>query len=262
VTGPEARAGRPNRRPVAVLQHVAYEGPGLLEPVLRSAGLAVSVVRLDRGEPLPSPGALSGLVVLGGPMGVGGEDAHPWLVDERDLLAGAVAAGLPVLGICLGAQQLASALGAEVRPAPAAEVGLGAVVLTPAGRRDPVLGPEYGGLGTTEVPCVHWHADTFSLPEGAVHLAATRAVPHQAFRVGERAYGLQFHVEVDADLATAWAPHLPSGVTLDPGPLAVVTATGRRVLGRFAARVAEAARVTPELARVTPEPGPGGAPRP
>lgn len=255
MTGPEAGDGRPARRPVAVLQHVAHEGPGLLEPALRSAGLAVSVVRLDRGEPLPSPGALSGLVVLGGPMGVGDEDAHPWLVDERDLVADAVAAGLPVLGVCLGAQQLAAALGAEVRPAPVAEVGLGTVVLTPAGRRDPVLGPEYGGLGTTEVPCVHWHADTFSLPEGAVHLAATRAVPYQAFRVGEHAYGLQFHVEVDDGLAAAWAPHLPPGVALDPGHLAVVTATGRRVLGRFAARVAGAAQATLE-------PGPAGAPRP
>ncbi len=252
MTGPGTGDGRPARRPVAVLQHAAHEGPGLLEPALQATGLAVSVARLDRGEPLPAPGTFCGLVVLGGPMGVSDGDAHPWLAAERDLLAETVAAGLPVLGVCLGAQQLAAALGAEVRPAPATEVGLGSVVLTPAGRRDPVLGPEYGGLGTTEVPCVHWHADTFALPEGAVHLAASRAVPHQAFRVGDHAYGLQFHVEVDADLAAAWAPHLPAGVALDPGRLAVVAATGRRVLGRFAARVAGSADAAPEagLARV------------
>ncbi len=249
--GPEPGDEPPAGPPVAVLQHAAHEGPGLVGPALRSAGLAVSVVRLDRGERLPPPGALSGLVVLGGPMGVGDEDAHPWLGPERHLLADAVADGLPVLGVCLGAQQLAAALGAEVRAAVEPEVGLGTVVLTPAGRRDPVLGPEYGGLGVTEVPCVHWHADTFALPEGAVHLAATRAVPHQAFRVGEHAYGIQFHVEVDDGLAAAWAPHLPAGVTLDPARLGIVAATGRRVLGRFAARVAGAARAR--------GPGPAGA---
>jgi len=225
------------RSPVAVLQHADYEGPGLLGPLLASAGCSVLVVRPDRGEPLPAVGSLAGLVVLGGPMGVGDVDAFPWLAAERSLLADGVAAGLPVLGICLGAQQLAAALGAEVRPAPAPEVGLGTVVLTPAGRRDPVLGPEYGGLGLTEVPCVHWHGDTFTLPEGAVHLAATRSVPHQAFRVGRHAYGLQFHVEVDRDLATAWAPHLPADVVLDPVRVAAVAATGQRVLGRFVSGV-------------------------
>ena len=228
---------------MAVVRHVAHEGPGLVADVLAAAGLAPELVRMDEGEPLPGldeVGDLDGLVVLGGPMGVHDDDAHPWLADERRLLAAAVDAGIGVLGICLGAQQLAAALGAPVTTGPRPEVGPGSVVLTAAGRRDPLFGPEYGGLGSPEVACVHWHGDTFELPAGAVHLAATRAYPHQAFRVGERAYGLQFHVEVDGPLAAGWAPHLPAGVALDPLRLAEVTATGRRVLGRFAELVTRA----------------------
>lgn len=216
-----------------VLQHVPYEGPGAVAAALADAGIVVSTVRLDLGERLPDPDTVAGLVIMGGPMGVHDRDEHPWLAPECRLLADAVARGLPVLGICLGAQQLAAALGAEVTTGPVAEVGPGEVELTPGGRLDPVLGPEYHGLSGTSVPCVHWHRDTFSLPDGAVHLAATRAFPNQAFRVGTRAYGLQFHVEVDAPLAAAWRPRLPDGVTLDPAAVARVGAVGHRVLRRF-----------------------------
>jgi GMP synthase-like glutamine amidotransferase len=188
-------------------------------------------VRLDRDEPVPSADALAGLVVMGGPMGVHGDLG--WLAPERDLLRQAVDRDLPVLGVCLGAQQLAAALGAEITTGPEEEVGPGQVQLTADGRRDPVLGPEYTGLSGTTVPCVHWHRDTFSLPDGAVHLAATRHFPHQAFRVGARAYGLQFHVEVDADLAATWRPMLPDGVVLGPDDVARIEVVGRRVLRRF-----------------------------
>ena len=137
-------------------------------------------MRLDAGDAAPDLGELAGLVVMGGPMGVGDEADHPWLAAERALVRDAVGRGLPVLGVCLGAQQLAAALGAEVKPGPAPEIGPGRVVLTAAGRRDRVFGPEYGGLADTgEVSCVHWHADTFALPGGAVHLAATAAYPHR-----------------------------------------------------------------------------------
>lgn len=219
--------------PWAVLQHVAHEGPGTIAEVLADAGITVRSVRLDEDEPVPSVDDLGGLVVLGGPMGVHDEATHWWLGPERDLLRRSVDAGLPVLGVCLGAQQLAAALGADVTAGPVEEVGVGEVELTGTGRRDPVLGPEYRGLSGTSVPCVHWHRDTFTLPDGAVHLAATRAYPHQAFRVGARAYGLQFHVEVDETLAEAWRPILPAGVDLPPADVARVSAVGRRVLGRF-----------------------------
>ncbi len=220
----------------AVLQHVAHEGPGLVGAVLEGSGFEVEVVRVDLGAELPHPGTFAGLVVLGGPMSVHDTDRFEWIGPERKLLADSVAEGIPVLGICLGAQQLAAALGSEVTSGPEEEVGPGRVELTPEGRRDPVFGPEYGGLAATSVPCVHWHRDTFSLPAGAVHLAATRTFPHQAFRYGDLAYGLQFHVEVDRDLAAAWQPLMPAGTAgFDERFLAEVDAVGRRVLGRFAA---------------------------
>ncbi len=223
-------------RPWAVIQHVPYEGPGLIGDALTDAGRVVSVVRADLGDVLPDHRTLDGLVVMGGPMGVGDSAEHPWLAQERALLSAAVGDGLPVLGVCLGAQQLAAALGAQVTTGPTPEVGIGEVELTPAGRLDPVFGPEYGGLAGTSVPCVHWHQDTFSLPTGATHLAGTRAFPHQAFRWGDRVYALQFHVEVDRALAAGWAPHLPGAVSLDGHRLAAVETVGRRLLRRFVDR--------------------------
>jgi len=220
----------------AVVQHVAYEGPGLIADALGDAGHQADVVRLDRGGSLPADDSIDGLVVMGGPMGVHDDRDHPWLVAERELIGAVACAGKPVLGVCLGAQQVALALGAEVTTGPAPEVGLGQVELTAAGRRDPVFGPEYGGLADTALPCVHWHHDSFSMPAGAVHLAATRAFPHQAFRWGTAVYGLQFHVEVDRALAEAWTPFLPTGVRLDGPGLARVETVGRRLLRRFVER--------------------------
>ncbi len=220
-------------RPWSVIQHLDLEGPGTIGSLAAERSLETSVCRPDRGERFPPVDEIGGLVVMGGPMGVGDTAAHPWLADERVLLAEAVAAGVPVLGVCLGAQQLAAALGARVYRASAPEVGLGAVTLTAAGRRDRVFGPEYGGLRGAEVPCVHWHGDTFDLPAEAVHLAATALCPHQAFRVGPVAYGLQFHVEVDAELAERWRPELPGGVRLPATEVAAVETAGRRLLTRF-----------------------------
>jgi GMP synthase-like glutamine amidotransferase len=246
----------PPRRPWAIVQHVSHEGPGLIEDVLGDASVPVEVVRIDLGDELPDHRGIAGLVVMGGPMGVHDDEAHPWLAPERALLASAVAEGMPVLGVCLGAQQLAAALGADITTGPVAEIGLGQVELTPDGRLDAVFGPEYGGLASTAVPCVHWHRDTFSLPEGTVHLAATRAFPHQAFRWGDRAYGLQFHIEVDGQLADAWRPHLPPGVVLDGPALAQVESVGARVLRRFVDRVE--AVVGEPVAAAASEPDGGG----
>ncbi len=246
-----------------VVRHVPYEGPGLVAGALDEAGLAYELLALDEvvagdeaagslsgGSAVRSlerldPSRVGGLVVMGGPMGVHDADRHPWLDAERQALRRAVAAGIPVLGICLGAQQLAAACGAEVTTGDHEEIGLGAVTLTGAGRLDPVLGPEYGGLGDPSVPCVHWHRDTFSLPDGSVHLAATRLFPHQAFRIGRRAYGFQFHVEVDATLADGWRPMVPQGVELGGPRLAAVADVGKRLLRRFVA-MATAEKATGE----------------
>jgi GMP synthase (glutamine-hydrolysing) len=237
-SGPPDGAAPVGDRPWAIVQHVAYEGPGLIGEALTGAGHRFDVIRPDLGEPLPDHRSIAGLVVMGGPMGVHDTDDHPWLGPERALIGSVAGDGRPVLGVCLGAQQVAAALGAEVSTGPSPEIGLGQVELTAEGRRDPVTGPEYGGLAETALPCVHWHRDTFTIPDGAVHLAATRRFPHQAFRWGVKVYGLQFHIEVDPALAASWMPHLPAGVTLDGTGLARVQTVGRRLLRRFVERSA------------------------
>ena len=216
-----------------VLQHVAHEEPGAIGQALISAGHVVSVVRVDRGEPVPRPAEvadMAGVVVMGGPMGVHDDVAHPWLAHERDLMAAAVAADLPVLGVCLGAQQLAVALGGEVTTGPEPEIGIGEVHLTRQAEDDAVFGP----VGST-LPCMHWHRDTFSLPDGSALLARSELCPHQAFRYGERAYGLQFHVEITPPLAAQWRPHLPPGVSMPAAGVAHIDALGRGLVQRFVA---------------------------
>ncbi len=214
-----------------VLQHAAFEGPGSVARAITDSGSGLTLVRVDLGETVPPPAAvasMAGLVVMGGPMGV--HDDLSWLEEERELLREAVGAGLPVLGVCLGAQQLAAALGAEVMRGTTPECGVGEVHLTADVIGDPVLGP-----APTPLPCVHWHGDTFSLPEGAVRLARNDAYENQAFRVGARAYGLQFHVEVTASLVAHWGPHLPPGVYVRASDVAHVSRAGEGIVRRFVA---------------------------
>jgi GMP synthase (glutamine-hydrolysing) len=209
-----------------IAQHAPHEGPGLLTDVLIEAGVDAQIRRVDLGDDLPDPHGFAAVVTMGGAMGV--HDDHPWLATERTWLATAARAGVPVLGVCLGAQQLAAALGARVTTGPAPEIGLGSVELTDEGRADPVLGPEDHRLLV-----VHWHGDAFDIPEGAVRLASSERFANQAFRLGDLAYGLQFHLEVDDAMAELWAPELPTGVRIDGPGLGAVQKVGRRVLGRF-----------------------------
>ncbi len=222
--------------PWTVIQHVAFEGPGSIALAVTDAGAQLTVVRVDGGDAIPPPAAvadMAGLVVMGGPMGV--HDDLGWLADERALLRAAVGAGRPVLGVCLGAQQLAAALGAPVEPGPAPEYGIGEVHLSADAIGDPVFGP-----APSPLPCVHWHGDTFGLPEGAVRLAGNDAYENQAFRVGARAYGLQFHVEVTASLVAHWGPHLPPGVYLRASDVAHVGRAGDGIVRRFVALAGDA----------------------
>jgi GMP synthase (glutamine-hydrolysing) len=216
-----------------VVQHVPHEGPGAVGEALISAGHDVSLVRVDQGDELPGVdelGDMAGLVVMGGPMGVHDDATFPWLAHERRLLAAAVQAEIPILGICLGAQQLALALGGQVTTGPEEEIGVGQVRLTDRGLEDPVFGPAGAAL-----PCLHWHGDTFSLPEGGVLLAGNEHYPHQAFRSGQRAYGLQFHVELTPALAEGWRSHLPAGVTIGADDADRISAQGRPLVARFIA---------------------------
>jgi GMP synthase (glutamine-hydrolysing) len=216
------------KRDWVALQHVPYEGPGLIAEAASRRGLELRLCRPYRSESLPSPEELEGLVVMGGPMGVADTAEHPHLAREAELIAAMVRAGRPVLGVCLGAQLLAHALGASVYRGRQAEIGCGTVSLTGAGREDPVL----GSAGAAALPVVHWHEDTFELPAHASLLASSAPFPHQAFRVGARAYGLQFHVEVERELARAWRELLPDGA-LEESSVVEVERAGRTVLDAF-----------------------------
>ncbi len=199
-----------------VLQHIACEPPGVFEDVLIERNAAVHRVELDQGDRPPDWRDFDVIIAMGGPMSVNDEDEHPWLADEKRLIREAVLAGTGYWGACLGVQLLASALGARVYAGAVPEVGVLPVTLTDDGMSDPVL----GGL-PRELPSLQWHGDTFDLPDGAVLLASSPAYPHQAFRYGRAAYGVQFHVEVTGEMAREWA-QVPAYVdsldrTLGPG---------------------------------------------
>jgi GMP synthase (glutamine-hydrolysing) len=185
-----------------VVEHAEHEGAGLVGAALADAGVALDVRRTWAADPLPAPeggGAGYDLVlVLGGPMSAWDDAAHPHLAAETALLAASSRAGRPTVGICLGAQLLARGLGARVERGPATELGLLPITLTDAGRREPLL----AGLDGAEV--LHWHSDTFALPAGAVLLASSARYAHQAFRVGARTFGVQFHPECDRTMLD-WA---------------------------------------------------------
>jgi GMP synthase-like glutamine amidotransferase len=224
-----------------VVQHLEPEGPALIGVALLAAGVAVRVVRTDRGETLPGDvDGLAGLVVMGGPMSARSDDGFPSRRAEIDLLRAAVDAGLPTLGVCLGSQLLSAAGGGAVESGSELEVGWGPVTLSDAAARDPLL----AGLDA-EMPVLHWHGETFTLPPAAVLLASSDRYPHQAFRLGPAAWGLQFHLEVDAAAVDRFVDAFgseaddPAAIRADaPGWLARSAPVQHRVLGRFARLVA------------------------
>jgi GMP synthase (glutamine-hydrolysing) len=183
-----------------VCQHVAFEILGTLNPLLRGFGFRIKYVNFGREpEARPCLEGYDGLILLGGPMNVDQVACHPHLVTEMGLIEGALERGIPVLGICLGAQLIARTLGAEVRPNAEKEIGWYDVSLTEDGRRDPL----FSHFGEIE-RIFQWHGDTFGIPADAVHLAASPTCTNQAFRYGENVYALQFHLEVDERLIERW----------------------------------------------------------
>lgn len=182
-------------RPVLLLTHVAHEGPGLIARALDGRPITTRTVVDEPGPRLPAVADLAGLVVMGGPQDADDDRGHPGLAAERRLLAEAVDAGLPTLGVCLGMQLLALALGARLHRRHGTEIGFAPVeVVAP----DPLLAPA-GSAPTV----LHWHSDAVDLPDGATLLARTATTPVQAFRAGS-AVGVQFHLEVDATLLDLW----------------------------------------------------------
>lgn len=184
-----------------VVQHVEPEGAYSIGDALSSAGVAVDTRRVFLGDPLPSDlSGFDGLVVMGGPMSANSDDGFPTRKAEIGLLVDGLDRGISTLGICLGAQLMAAAAGGTVFTGAAGpEIGWGSVDLDAAASSDALVEGLPGRLTV-----MHWHGDTFELPADAVHLASSPRYLNQAFRVGERAWGFQFHVEVDRRAVSAF----------------------------------------------------------
>jgi GMP synthase-like glutamine amidotransferase len=199
---------------VVAFRHEPSEDLGHIRTALDTHGIAVEYADLyDPGAPVPDAAAADGLIFLGGPMSV--NDDLAWLRQEERFLLDAVRAGKPVLGICLGAQLIAHALGATVRRNPSQEVGWFDIAIEPAAREDAL----FAGCASSET-VFHWHGETFDLPAGAALLASSAQCRHQAFRLGANIYGLQFHLEVTPAMIADWCRH-----AIDPHFNAVRLAT-------------------------------------
>jgi GMP synthase-like glutamine amidotransferase len=183
---------------VYAFRHIPCEHLGRIAPALESRGIAVEYLDMFEGAPVPERiGEAAGLIFMGGPMSA--NDDLPYLRAELALIEQAAKVGQPVLGVCLGAQLIAKALGARVYRDRVKEIGWYPVQWTPAAARDPL----FTGLSAPET-VFHWHGETFDLPPGAQWLARSEACAHQAFRVGANVYGLQFHLEVTPEMIEDW----------------------------------------------------------
>ena len=187
---------------VLVLQHIELDPAGYLGELLQEHSIPYDVVMVQEGT-LPDPTAYGAILSLGGPEYAGDEDL-PHLVREKALIRRAVDQDIPFLGICLGGQLLASALGAPIVRRGLTEIGFFDAQFTAAGMSDPIFAglPGYQHM-------FHWHEDTFTLPTGARRLAVRPDAPEQAFRYGKRAYGLQYHIELTPDMLVSWVQHHP-----------------------------------------------------
>ncbi|PPG40599.1 glutamine amidotransferase [Pseudoclavibacter sp. RFBA6] len=181
-----------------VVRHVVFEDLGLLREVLTERGYGIRY--LEAGQDEITAGELLAadlVVVLGGPIGVGDADRYPFLAPEIAAVRARIEANRPTLGVCLGAQLMAAAMGADVAPTGRVEIGFSPLTLTAVG-----AGSVLGGL--RDVPVLHWHGDQFEIPAGADRLAETPGFPNQAFAAGPNLLGLQFHLEVDPHMVETW----------------------------------------------------------
>jgi GMP synthase-like glutamine amidotransferase len=195
---------------IHVLQHVPFEGPAAIGDWAVRRGHPLAVSHLYAGDALPALSEWDRLVVMGGPMSIGDTDAHPWLAAEQAFIADAVAAGKSVVGVCLGAQLIAAALGARVYRNAHKEIGWFPVRLTEQARA-----LDFCDGVPAALTAFHWHGDTFDLPAGALHLAASDACKHQAFLLAGRVLGLQCHLESTPASVAALCTHAAADIVPD-----------------------------------------------
>ncbi len=185
---------------ILIVQHLDIEPPALLGQLLQSAGCQLETVRLDRGDALPpNRHGFDGALIMGGPQSANDTDLD-YIAAELTWLAHQIDAGLPLLGICLGAQMMARAAGAAICPSPVRELGWYGICPTPESSNDPL----FSTLPAHGMQIFQWHGETFTMPESATLVATNPAVPNQAFRLGNGQYGIQFHTEVDPALIEQW----------------------------------------------------------
>ena len=175
---------------IHTLTHVPFEGPAGIADWANARGHALTLTPVYSGGALPDPAGFDWLVVMGGPMGVQDDIEYPWMAPEKRLIGEAIAAGKNVIGICLGAQLIAAALGARVYRNPEKEIGWFPIEFTDAGQSSPIV-----GFLPPRIQVFHWHGDTFDLPPGAVHLARSDVCEQQVFLYDGRVLGLQCHLE-------------------------------------------------------------------
>ena len=234
-------AGPPLR--IHYLQHVPFEQPARIATWARRRGHTLAGCRLYRGQPLPSLPDFDWLVIMGGPMSVHDERAYPWLIEEKKLIERAVRAGKRVLGVCLGAQLLAEVLGAGVYRNRHKEIGWFPVHLT----RQATSASLWADFPEM-FPAFHWHGETFEIPAGALHLAKSEACQNQAFELGGRVLGVQFHLEVTpasvraliencrADIARGRYQQSPKQMLASCKEFGIIRPLLCRMLDRLAAR--------------------------
>lgn len=185
---------------ILIIKHIDIEGPGTLGDFLQARGEQLRLVELGAGDLLPEdPKDFKAVIVLGGPMNVYEEDRYPFLKQENQFIQKVLKANVPYLGICLGSQLLAKAAGAVVVQSPVEEIGWYKIQLTPQGRQDPL----FEGFACQD-PVYQWHGDMFHIPPTGQLLATATGCPHQAFKAGANAYGLQFHIEVTDKSIREW----------------------------------------------------------
>jgi GMP synthase (glutamine-hydrolysing) len=194
------------------LQHVEFEDSANIAAWARARGHRLSHTRLDLNQPLPEPEAFDWLVVLGGPMNVDEHDRFPWLVHEKQYIRRAIDRGLTVLGICLGSQLISSVLGGQVTRNRQKEIGWFPLTLTDEAAACPWLAHI-----PRQVPAFHWHGDTFSIPPGAVRLAASEGCDNQAFQYGQNVLALQFHWDYSMASVEAMIQHCADELIAAPG---------------------------------------------